>query len=132
MSDQPVKSLADRRATFDAKTTRLLVPNVRMDAMRSISQLLGIQLFASLVLACLAVWMGAMLPGGRQLSIGPGTALTLASLLGSVTALLHYLFGDGLKSACRSGLFCFSAIMAIYSFSILLEYVFSFESLQNR
>jgi hypothetical protein len=103
-----------------------------MAAMRSISQLLGLQLLASVVLACLAVWMGERLPGGSQLSIEPGTALALASLLGSVTALLHYLFGDGLKNACRSGLFCFSAIVAIYCFSILLEYVFSFESLQDR
>jgi hypothetical protein len=100
--------------------------------MRSISQILGLQLLASAVVASLAIWMGAELTGGRQLSIGPGTALALASLLGSVTGLLHYLFGDGLKNACRSGLFCFSAIVAIYCFSILLEYVFSFESLQNR
>jgi hypothetical protein len=80
-----------RKLACDAKTTRSLSQCANgCDAINS--QLLGIQLLGSVVLACLAIWMGAELAGGRQLSIGPWTALALASLPGSVTALVHYLF----------------------------------------
>jgi hypothetical protein len=88
--------------------------------MRSIRQLLTLQLLVAGALTCLALWVGSISVGAARATIGLPATLALAGLLASATALLHYLFGDGLKNACRTGLLCYASVLAVYCLSFLI------------